>query len=214
MNNPNNPDEIGSFRIRIVLGFASASFAIAIALTGIFAFFNTAPKEKNEPAFTDTLTFGASALSFAAAATGAAYALQGIRHSSTQQERIRRIDITREYINLWDEERFVLARISLTSVMQLLDGSPNNKSEQIRDCFKQNPNTIQDATLILNLLEKVAIFWADDLLDEDLLRKFYQPIVIRCWNVLKFHVTDRRNEMDETLYKHLELLYLSWTREV
>jgi Domain of unknown function (DUF4760) len=211
MNNLNNPDEISSFRIRIVLGFASGSFAIAIILTGVFAFFNTY-REKDKPSFTDTLMFGTNTLSVAAAATGAAYTLQSIRHNTAEQKKTRRVDIAREYINLWDEERFMLARISLTEMTQLLDNSPNNRSERIRDFLKQDPKHVQDATLILNLLEKVAIFWADDHLDNDLLRKFYQPIVIRCWDVLRFHVSDRR-EVDETVYKNLELLYIAWIRE-
>jgi Domain of unknown function (DUF4760) len=210
MNNLNNPDEISTFRIRIVLGFASVSFAIALALTAIFFFLNT-HKEKDKPSPIDTLTFGTSALSVAAAATGAAYALQSIRHGATQQKKTRRIDITREYINLWDEERFALARISLTEIKQLLDENPTKRSETLRDHLRQNPKVVQDVTLILNLLEKVAIFWADDHLDNDLLQRFYKSIVIRCWELLEVHVIDRRSEMDKTLYEHLEKLYTDWS---
>jgi hypothetical protein len=58
---------------------------------------------------------------------------------------------------------------------------------------------------------KIAIFWEADLLDETLLRKFYRPIVLQCWEVLKIYVTDRRNEVNGEIYESIEALYKYWS---
>jgi hypothetical protein len=206
MNNYRNPDEIGQFNVRIVIGFASLSFAIAVAFITAYGFFN----HKNDKRMTDNLTFGASMISAAAAISGAAYALQSLRHNAQIQEHYRRIDITRELIMRWDESSFAAARITVREI--LLSVTPHkNRSDHLQDWLKQKPSARQDVTLILNLLEQVAIFWKAGLLDEGLLQEFYKPIVKQCWDVLNPYVMMRRlEENDKAVYAALEKLYDAW----
>jgi hypothetical protein len=206
MNNYRNPDEIGQFNVRIVVGFASVSFAIAVAFIGAYGFFNT----KNNKQMTDNLTFGASMISAAAAISGAAYALQSLRHSAYTQEKYRRIDTTRELIMRWDESLFATARITVREIL-LEDNHSHNRNEHLQEWLKQKPSARQDVTLILNLLEQVAIFWKAGLLDEGLLREFYKPIVQQCWTVLNPYVMVRRlEENDKSLFMSLEQLHDAW----
>jgi Domain of unknown function (DUF4760) len=206
MNNFQNPDEIGRFNLRIVIGFASVSFGVALALTSAFAFFNANDNAK----VTKNFEFAISTLAMASGVTGAAYAFQSIRQGAKQQGNTHRIDITREYINFWDEEQFAQARVTMGELFQTMNGNPN-RAEELRDRLKQDARAKQDITLILNLLEKIAIFWEADLLDETLLRKFYRPIVLQCWEVLKIYVTDRRNEVNGEIYESIEALYKFWS---
>jgi hypothetical protein len=208
MNNPQNPDEIGQFNVRIVFGFASISIAIAAALTAAFTIANNTGDKK----LTENIAFGASTISIAAGVTGAAYALQSLRQNHQQQQESRRIDATRAYIDLWDEPQFAQARITIRELQDLNNGNTNNKSEQLRDSIKQKSNAQQDITLILNLLEKIALFWSAGLLHEPLLKEFYRPIVLQCWEILKVYVTDRRNERDDDLFTNIERLYIAWNR--
>jgi hypothetical protein len=209
MNNYRNPDEIKQFNVRIVIGFASISFAIAVGFIVAYGFFNT----RNNKQMTDNLTFGASMISAAAAISGAAYALQSLRHTAYTQESYRRIDITRELIMRWDESLFAAARITIREII-LEDGNPSlNRSEHLQEWLKQKPSARQDVTLILNLLEQMAIFWKAGLLDEALLKEFYKPIVQQCWMVLNPYVMVRRlEENDRSLYIALEQLHDNWAQ--
>jgi Domain of unknown function (DUF4760) len=209
MNNLQNPDAIGQFNVRIVFSFAATSVAIAAALTTAFTIANNADNKK----LTENIAFGASTISLAAGVTGAAYALQSLRHSSIQQHESRRIDATRAYIDQWDEPQFAQARITIRELQQMNSGNTNNKSEQLRDSIKQKPNAQQDITLILNLLEKIALCWSAGLLHEPLLKQFYRPIVLQCWEILRVYVSDRRNERGDDLFTHIEKLYTAWNRE-
>ncbi|MBE9033146.1 DUF4760 domain-containing protein [filamentous cyanobacterium LEGE 11480] len=206
MNNIQNPDEIRQFNVRIVIGFASIAATIATVLTVAFVITNEERVRKN-------LTFGATAISMAAGVAGAAYGLQSLRQNNLQQKENRRIDATRAYIDRWDEPQFAQARITIRELSQTVNSAVSNKSEQLRDRIKQKPTAQQDVTLILNLLEKIALFWDAGLLYEPLLKQFYCPIVLQSWDVLKVYVADRRNEVDVELYKSVEKLYITWSRD-
>jgi Domain of unknown function (DUF4760) len=131
-----------------------------------------------------------------------------LQQSAKQQHRSHSIDITREYINLWDEEQFARARVSVSGLRKKVNGS-ENPAGVLHHLLEENPQAEQDVTLILNLLEKIAIFRKENLLDEVLLSKFYKYIVLRCWEVLQFHVMERRSR-DADLYKNLEALCADW----
>jgi hypothetical protein len=206
MNNFQNPDEIGRFNLRIVVGFASISFGAALILSLLFGILNENKQEKA----TKNLEFAISTIAMATGITGAAYAFQNIRQGANQQINHRRIDMTWECINRWDEEQFAQARVTIRELLQTINGSAD-RAEKLRDQLRQSPRAKQDITLILNLLEKIAIFWEADLLNEPLLRKFYRPIVLQCWEVLRIYVADRRNEVEGDIYESIEALYKHWS---
>jgi Domain of unknown function (DUF4760) len=206
MNNFQNPDEIGRFNLPIVVGFASMSVVMAVLLTSGFAFYNN----KDDTKAAKNFEVAINTFAMAAAISSAAYGFQGIRQGAKQQESTHRVDITREYINLWDEEQFANARVTIRELLQTLNGTAD-RAEKLRDQLRQSPRAKQDITLILNLLEKIAIFWQADLLHEPLLRKFYRPIVLQCWEVLRIYVADRRNEVNGEIYESIEALHRYWS---
>jgi hypothetical protein len=134
-----------------------------------------------------------------------------IQQSAEQQHRSHSIDITREYINLWDEEPFARARVTVSELDKELNGDTEDRYVKLKDLLKERPEAEQDVTLILNLLEKIALFREQNLLDEVLLSKFYKAIVLRSWFVLQFHVIERRNRLGSELYKNLEALHKEWS---
>jgi Domain of unknown function (DUF4760) len=138
-----------------------------------------------------------------------------LKQSAELQHRSHSIDITREYINLWDEEPFAHACVTVSELIRKVNGATENRAGMLHQLLEENPQAKQDVTLILNLLEKIAIFRKENLLNEVLLRKFYQSIVLRSWEVLKFYAIDRRSQINGEnngdIYENIEALYKEWS---
>jgi hypothetical protein len=233
MSSSQNPDRLFGLKLNIVVGVAAVSFALSAALT--FAFWSCSKKDDDRNA--KTCEFGRDAIGMAAGISAAAYAFQSVRQNAAQQKksleqsaeqheitlrqsadlqhRSHSIDITRDYINLWDEEPFAHARVKVSELIKDLNGTKENRAGKLHDLLKASPDTKQDVTLILNLLEKIAIFRQQELLNEILLRKFYEDIVLQIWEMLKSYATERREQMNgenhSGIYENLEALYKDWS---
>jgi Domain of unknown function (DUF4760) len=161
----------------------------------------------------ESIAFTVTTLTAALGGIAAFYALQELKQSletRNLEEEARKVERTMALIANWDEEQFAKARITIGELLQTMSGSANNR-EVLRDRLKSDVTAKQDVTLILNLLEKVAIFCQTGLLNEPLLRSFYRPIILRCWEVLEIYVADRRNEVNGEIYESLEALYKDWS---
>jgi Domain of unknown function (DUF4760) len=162
----------------------------------------------------ESIAFTVTTLTAALGGIAAFYALQELKQSLETrdlEEEARKIERTMALIGNWDEDQFAKARITIGELFQTMSGNANRGDEL---CARLNRDVTakQDVTLILNLLEKVAIFCQTGLLNEPLLRNFYRPIILQCWEAFKIYVMDRRTEVNSDIYEGLEALYRDWSK--
>jgi hypothetical protein len=191
------------FPIKITL----LSILLALMVSGTYA-------SVQDTKIRESIAFTVTTLTAALGGIAAFYALQELKQSletRNLEEEARKVERTMALIGNWDEEQFAKARITIGELFQTMSANAN-RGEALRDRLNGDVTAKQDVTLILNLLEKVAIFCQTGLLNEPLLRNFYRPIVLRCWEVLEIYVADRRNEVNSDIYGGLEALYKEWSK--
>jgi hypothetical protein len=191
------------FPIKITL----LSILLALMVSGTYA-------SVQDTKIRESIAFTVTTLTAALGGIAAFYALQELKQSletRNLEEEARKVERTMALIGNWDEEQFAKARITIGELFQTMSANAN-RGEALRDRLNGDVTAKQDVTLILNLLEKVAIFCQTGLLNEPLLRNFYRPIVLRCWEVLEIYVADRRNEVNSDMYGGLEALYKEWSK--
>jgi hypothetical protein len=160
----------------------------------------------------ESIAFTVTTLTAALGGLAAFYALQELKQSfetRNLEEEARKVERTMELIGTWDEEQFAKARITIADLLKPMSGD-TNQAKELSNQLQSNPSAQQDATLILNLLEKISVFCEAGLLNERLLKNFYRPIVLRCWEVLNIYIIERRKEMNDELYGGLEKVYHRW----
>jgi hypothetical protein len=160
----------------------------------------------------ESIAFTVTTLTAALGGLAAFYALQELKQSfetRNLEEEARKVERTMELIGKWDEGQFAKARITIADLLKPMS-SDTNQAKELSNQLQSNPSAQQDATLILNLLEKISIFCETGLLNERLLKNFYRPIVLRCWEVLNIYIIERRKEMNDELYGGLEKIYHRW----
>jgi hypothetical protein len=220
-----DPDTLKELKLpeRLAIGFSTTFLLLTTLLIAVYVSFGRQEEpQKNKSAY---LEFIIAAVSASATAAGAAYALQSIRANTRQQEEIfhknlelqeqnRRTDLTLQFINLWDEAHVAEARATVSAIFKDADKNKQDKY-MIQQLIDSDPKSLQDVTLILNLLEKMAIARNKGLLDDEHLREFYFPIVNRCWDKLHFHVRHRRELVPshKDLYLAIEKLHESWNSQ-
>jgi Domain of unknown function (DUF4760) len=195
-----NPKKF-KFPIKVTL----LSILLALIVSGTYA-------SVQDSRTRESITFTVTTLTAALGGIAAFYALQELKQSletRNLEEEARKIERTVELIGAWDEEQFAKARVTIADLLKTMDANPN-KTEELCNQLKSNPSAQQDATLILNLLEKISIFCETGLLNERLLKNFYRPILLRCWDVFAVYIVDRRKEMNDELYGSLEKVYRRW----
>ncbi len=201
MNHLKNPDEVHKINLSFPIGIASIAAGIAISLIGTYGYF---AKQEGKP-ITELLNFSNQVIGAAAASVGAAYALQSIRYSTKQQHQNQKENFTSNLIQQWDSSAIVKARETINIEIH----GRNNPSSRPLDA-QSEAELIQSKTLLLNFLEKVAIYWKKDMLDEVLLNEFFNSIVIQSWKELNVYVVKRRRDKgDDSIYRNLESLYES-----
>jgi Domain of unknown function (DUF4760) len=199
MNNLKNPDEVRKINLSFPIGIASIATGIAVGLIGTYAYF---AKHEGKP-ITELLNFSNQVIGAAAASVGAAYALQSIRYSSKQQNQNQKENFTSNLIQQWDSSAIVKARETINIEIHGRTNPPALPLDA-----KSEAELIQSKTLLLNFLEKVAIYWKKDMLDETLLNEFFNSIIIQSWKELNVYVVERRRDKgDDTIYRNLESLY-------
>jgi hypothetical protein len=179
-----NPKKF-KFPIKVTL----LSILLALIVSGTYA-------SVQDSRTRESITFTVTTLTAALGGIAAFYALQELKQSletRNLEEEARKIERTVELIGAWDEEQFAKARVTIADLLKTMDANPN-KTEELCNQLKSNPSAQQDATLILNLLEKISIFCETGLLNERLLKNFYRPILLRCWDVFAVYIVDRRKE--------------------
>ncbi len=201
MANLKSPDEVRKIHLSFPIGIATIAAGISVSLIGCYSYF---AKQEGKP-ITELLNFSNQVIGAAAASVGAAYALQSIRYSSKQQNQNQKENFTSNLIQQWDSSAIVKARENINIEIH---GRTNPSSVPLD--AKAEAELIQSKTLLLNFLEKVAIYWKQDMLDGVLLNEFFNPIVIQSWKELNVYVVKRRRDKgDDNIYRNLESLYES-----
>jgi Domain of unknown function (DUF4760) len=211
MKNHHNPDAIQQFNIPVVIRFSAIAAVTTIILITLHFWFN----QKGNTRATGDLGFIIAAISGMAGTISAIYSYQSMRHSAQLQEKHHKIDKSLELITLWDDEQLSTARITVSNILQNVNGNILDRSDYLRNHLRAQSVPRQDVTILLNLLEKVAICWEADLLDESLIKEFYQPIVEQCWTLFSGYVAEcRLTRNNANLYAALERLHDRWQRHL
>ncbi len=222
-----SPDNITTFNISFRFSVRASVVAFIIAAPFIFLYAKTNDKNHKE-----ALNFAATALTTSIAGVTAFYALQGLKQNTAvqqslkdleeksqqeareQQEKDRKIDRTLMYIMRWNDLQYARLKKSVVEVHDEINNgyfTPLEKEEKLKKYLEEYPQKIQDITNILNFLEAMSICIQEDVVDEELLHKFYRFIVIRYWRTFEPFVSNRRKKMDNPkIYEGLENLYYRW----
>jgi hypothetical protein len=228
-NHP-SPDHITTFNISF--RFSIKASVVAFIVAAPFIFFYTTTNDKNHR---DALTFAATALTTSIAGVTAFYALQSLKQNTAIQESLReleekaqketrdlaekdrKIDRTLTYIVRWNDLQYARLKKSVAEVHDEINNgrfNPLEREEKLKEYLDTNPHKIQDITNVLNFLEGMSLCIHENIVDEELLYKFYRFIVIRYWNTFEPFVRNRRKKMDnQSIYNGLEKLYLKWNLE-
>ncbi|MDJ0733059.1 MAG: DUF4760 domain-containing protein [Nostocaceae cyanobacterium] len=227
LNTNPSPDNITTFNISFRFSIKASVVAFIIAAPFIFLYAKTNDKSQKE-----ALNFAATALTTSIAGVTAFYALQSLKQNIAVQqslkefeersqqetreadEKDRKIDRTLIYIMRWNDLEYVRLKKSVVEVHDEINNghfTPLEKEERLKKYLEEHPQKIQDITTILNFLEAMSICIQEDIVDENLLNKFYRFIVIRYWNTFEPFVNTRRKKMDNhKIYEGLENLYSKW----
>ncbi|MDJ0799800.1 MAG: DUF4760 domain-containing protein [Calothrix sp. MO_167.B12] len=215
-NHP-SPDHITTLNFR----FSIKASVVAFVVAAPFIFFYATTKDKNHR---DALNFAATALTTSIAGVTAFYALQSLKQNTALQESLReteeqnrKIDRTLIYIGRWNDLQYAQLKTSVAEVHDEINNgrfNPLEREEKLKEYLDTYPKKEQDITNVLNFLEEMSLCIHENIVDEDLLYKFYRFIVIRYWNIFEPFVRIRRQKMDNNkIYNGLEKLYLKWNVE-
>ncbi len=209
MKNQHNPHAIQQFNIPVVVRFSAIATVTTITLITLHFWFN----QKGNTQATGNLGFIIAAISGMVAAVSAIHSDQSMRHSAQLQEKHHKIDKSLELITLWDDEQLSTARVTVNDILQNVNGNILDRSDYLRNHLRRQNAARQDVTILLNLLEKVAICGEADLLDAALIKEFYQPIVEQYWTLFSGYVAEcRLTRNNANLYTALERLHDRWQR--
>lgn len=175
-----------------------ATFLLASILIGLFAYL---PDQR------EILGFTTIVLTAAAAITSAFYVGQGLR----QGVESAKVDRTITYGARWNDPQFFYAKRAAREIIMPVVLSPTtNTLQAIQAEINKEPNREMNLVDALNFLEEMAVFINMGVLDEKILRDFYQTIVLRYFSTLQPWIEDQRNHRGQRLYQGLESLYNKW----
>ena len=82
---------------------------------------------------------------------------------------------------------------------------------KIIESLNNDDNFRIDAATTLNFLEKVALLVEDDLVEEEIIKKFFRGIVIDMHNLFRIWIEQlRRSRNNDKIYEYLTKLYKNW----
>ncbi|MDJ0617939.1 MAG: DUF4760 domain-containing protein [Calothrix sp. MO_192.B10] len=227
LKNHPSPDNITT--VNISFRFSLKASVLAFVVAAPFIFFYATTNDKNR----DALNFAATALTTSIAGVTAFYALQSLKQNTAVQqslreleekaqkearyleEKDRKIDRSLTYIMRWNDSYNSLLKQSVKEFYEITKGNLNylQRAEKLTKYLDTYPTKEQDIINILNFLEEMSLCIHENIVDEELLYKFYRFIVIRYWKTLEGYVINRRQDMNnQNIYIGFEQLYIKWTK--
>ncbi len=160
-----------------------------------------------QPQYQDTWRFVALAVTAAAAVTSAAYVGKALRENVESAKLGRTMDLAAR----WNVPAFFHTRKAILEVAATIKDVPlDRRAAAIQQEFAKVPdreNNVRDA---LNFLEELARFIQRDAVEEEVLRDFYQTLVLRYYTIYEPWIQAQRDQRGPRVYKSLLWLYTRW----
>jgi Domain of unknown function (DUF4760) len=193
----------------------SGVVATAVLIIGYIAF----------PDARAILTFTLAALASLAALISAYYVGQGLRESAAEArraaenakkaaadaERGERFNRAMFYTGRWGDPQLATARTAFREILDGLHGD-EDAGEKIREKVEQSRAVEASLIACMNLLEDLALAVHEDMVDEEIVYRYYNTTVRWCWETLGPWVKQVRQRRGPRIYTELEDLYNSWSQ--
>ncbi len=195
--------EFSPIKNRVVIWVGIVGLFISVVL---IIFFWRFPNER------ELLTFTATVLSSTATVISAVYIAQGLNQTVEFSKLNRAIELTER----WNSPDFSETKAVIEDLAEKLE----HLSEENRlEAFNSAPNSEHDkkkikAALvnICNFFEEIGVLTDKKLLDEEVLREFYQGLVISYYELFSFWIEQRRVKRS-AIYSNFEKMYNRWNNE-
>lgn len=209
---PNPTTPLWKREVNFKLSWVGIIFLIATAgLIGLYAW---------RPTLRPTLTFGLAAVASEAGIVAAYYVGQGLRESARESSKVaeataraENFNRTMVYTQRWGDPNLREARTAWRKIVNEHHGSPEDERRRaIRDQIASEPDVETSLIACMNLLEDLALAVHEEMVDEEVVFRFYATTVEWCWEALKPWVDDVRAKRGAKIYVELEKLYNSWQK--
>ena len=193
--------EFSAIKAGVVIWVGIIALLISMVLITLFWRF---PKER------ELLTFIATVLSSTATVISAVYIAQGLRQNVEFSKLTRAIELTER----WNSPDFYDTKAVTVELAKILSNLPvEERLKALNDAL--NSGNGKEAALVntFNLFEEIAILTNKKLLDEQVLREFYQGIVIAYYSLFEFWINERKAKTQRVaLYSNLKIMYHRWNK--
>ncbi len=193
--------EFSAIKAGVVIWVGIIALLISVFLITLFWHF---PKER------ELLTFIATVLSSTATVISAVYIAQGLSQNVEFSKLTRAIELTER----WNSPDFYDTKAVTVELAKILSNLPvEERLKALNDAL--NSGNGKEAALVntFNLFEEIAILTNKKLLDEQVLREFYQGIVIAYYSLFEFWINERKAKTQRVaLYSNLKIMYHRWNK--
>jgi hypothetical protein len=193
--------EFFAIKAGVVIWVGIIALLISLVLITLFWRF---PKER------ELLTFIATVLSSTATVISAVYIAQGLSQNVEFSKLTRAIELTER----WNSPDFYDTKAVTVELAKILSNLPvEERLKALNEAL--NSGNGKEAALVntFNLFEEIAILTNKKLLDEEVLREFYQGIVIAYYSLFEFWINERKAKTQRVaLYSNLKIMYHRWNK--
>ena len=193
-----------AIKARVIIWVSILVSLIAMVLIVLFWRF---PGER------ELLTFAATVLSSTATVISAVYIAQGLNQNVEFSKLARAIELTER----WNSPDFAEAKVATVKIAKMLSNIPvEDRLKALNDSIDSGDSKEEVLINIFNFFEEIGILVNNKLLDEEVLREFYQGIVVSYYSLFEFWINERRSkpQMVSIVYSNLEILYHRWSKVI
>ena len=158
------------------------------------------------------LVYCAAVLAAGSALANAANALDSRsaqRDSSDKAAKHARVVAAMEYIDKWNAPAFYYCKKNGRAVLAKFKTMP--RVEEQLAYLDEDPERRANLTDILNFIEALSLAVTNEVVDEPIVKRFYQSLVVENWHNADDYIKKRRAERNNArLYREFEVLYERW----
>lgn len=201
MKSRKSPNVFGEFNVIITFNILVISVLISAVIT-------TAYGRIREEKHRQTLVFGVTAFATCVAGLGAFYAYTNLKESINHQI----TDKTMLYIQRWNDTSYIPLRATAKRIHEDMKKQPLEQQDGfLVEYFETHPEERQQVITILNFLTEMALCVEEELVDERLLRGFFESIVHDYCEDFHAFINQRRgNNHNRDRYRSLIRLSERW----
>ncbi len=159
-----------------------------------------------QPQYKETWQFVALAFTAAAAVTSAVYVGKALRETVESARLGRTMDLAAR----WNVPEFFHNRKAILEVATAIKDIPlDRRATAIQAEFTRAPDREHNVRDAFNFLEELARFIQRDAVEEEVLRDFYQTLILRYYVIYEPWIQAQRDQRPR-VYKNLLWLYTRW----